>query len=330
MLTFSSFDKCNACVTARNHSVINTVSSKNIHFDEAVIVKDVMKGYLSGDIQIKEIPEIISEAYTELSEITKQQEEREKLLSKILTRACRGETRKNASFPPKKLIRIPEMDVSFDGIDNIYGGPDVVFEGDDYIELVMYKKGVPAVKSRGTHTPKEEIPMYLLLQYGKSLVEPGETKKLIVSYYYMKKNTDNSTSAYTDDFFDGKGGNVISLEETFTCPGEDVKFEDYPKSELDKHFQKKFEEFAVGYECSGDDCKGCRFDNVCNYKKAPELQDEKEVKARKKITPSEAQQKIIDAKNGYFKVNAGAGAGKTECVSERFLSLVKFELESDT
>ena len=328
MLTFSSFTHANACVVSRKHLGVQTVSKKNVHFDEAVITKDVMRGYLKGEIRLEEIPDVVSDAYVELSEITKQQEEREKLLSKLLTRACRSETRKNVSFPEKKLITLPDMEVAFDGQDEIYGGPDAVFETGSSIELVLYKKGLPQVKqSSGKQTVKDEIPLYLLIQYGKTLVPAGEKRTLIASYYYMKKTTDRSTSTYTNDFFDG-GGNVVSLQEDYTAPaeGDDTP---RPKSELDMIFEKKFEEYAVGYECSGDDCKHCQFDNACNYKKAPEVQEQKEIKARKKVTPSLAQQAIIDAREGFFKVNAGAGAGKTECVSERFIALVKAEMESE-
>lgn len=330
MLTFSSFNKANACVISRKHFGVQTSSKKNVHFDEAVITKDVIRGYLKGEIQLKEIPDIVSDAYVELSEITKQQEEREKLLSKLLTRACRSEHRTGdkVSFPEKKVIPIPEMEVAFDGMDEIIGGPDAAFETDTSIELVIYKKGSPQIKQNsGTRTVKDEIPLYLLIQYGKTMVPPGETRELIASYYYMKKTTDKSTSNYMNDFFDG-GGNVVSLQETYTAPAEGDETP-RPKSELDMIFEKKFEEYAVGYECSGDDCKNCQFDNLCNYKKAPEVQEQKEIKARKKVTPSAAQQAIIDAREGYFKVNAGAGAGKTECVSERFIALVKAEMKAD-
>ncbi len=36
-----------------------------------------------------------------------------------------------------------------------------------------------------------------------------------------------------------------------------------------------------------------------------------------KIVPSDAQQRVIDFREGYCKVNAGAGTGKTECMTER-------------
>lgn len=40
MLTFSSFTHANACVVSRKHLGVQTVSKKNVHFDEAVITKD--------------------------------------------------------------------------------------------------------------------------------------------------------------------------------------------------------------------------------------------------------------------------------------------------
>lgn len=328
MLTFSSFKKDHACVVARKHPGIQTSTKKNVHFDEAVIVKDVMHLYLTKEITLREIPDIVSSAYSELSEISKQQELRESRLTKLLTRACRGENRLNkVSFPEKRLIELPEMELSFEGVDEIYGGPDAVFTEGDTIEMVLYKKGTPVVKqSKGKNTVMSEIPLYLLLQYGKTLVQPGETKKLVASYYYMKKTSDKSTDALLDDFFDGKGGNIVYLEETYTRPAADDDTPQ-PKSEIDLNFEKQFEAYAVGYECQEDDCKNCQFNNLCNYKKAPEVQEEKEVKVRKKVQPSDAQQAIINAKDGYFKINAGAGAGKTECVSERFIALVKAEME---
>lgn len=323
MITFSNFTKTNACVIARKHS-IHTSRQKNVHFDEAVIAKDVIHLYLSREIDRHEIPDIVGEAYSELSEISKQQELRERSLTQILMRYCRSEDRLDkVSFPEKKVISIPDIECAFDGMDEIVGGPDAVFTEGDTIELVLYKKGLPQIsQSRGKQTVKTEIPLYLLIQYGKTLVKPGETKKLIASYYYLKKKTDKATSNYYDDFFDGTGGNIVYLEETYTAPDID-DFTPRPKSELDMEFEKQFEAYAIGYECKEDDCKNCEYNNICNYKKAPELQEKKEIKAKKKVVPSADQQKVIDAKEGYFKVNAGAGAGKTECISERFLTLVK-------
>lgn len=329
MLTFSNFTKERACVVARKHT-LHTETKKNVHFDEAVIVKDVIRLYLTGEIEKNEIPDIVGEAYTELSDVSRQQELREAALSKVLTRYCRSEKRVGSGkviIPERKVIPIPEMDVAFDGIDDIVGKPDAVFMDGDTIELVLYKKGNPAITQKtGKHTVNQEIPLYLLIQYGKSLVNPGETKKLVASYYYMKKKTDKATSNYMDDFFDGKGGNIVYLEEIYSAPEKD-DFEPRPKSDLDLIFEKQFEAYATGYECTEDDCKNCEYKNVCGYKKAPEIQEEKEVKVRKKVTPSSDQQAVINARSGYFKVNAGAGAGKTECISERFIALLNDELQ---
>ena len=303
----SEFRNSDTCAKAREFEDLRFESEKNIYFENAVIVKDIMKMCLTKEADISEIADLVDQGIGGNFETAETGDARKKQLTKCIERAVRGEKR-TPKFYPEKIIEIEDYDVKVK--------PDVVFEDGNSIELVLYKAGKPAVKQSdtGKNTVYKEKPLYLLLQYGKTLVDEGDTKKIIASYYYMKKTTDSKKSTWDGDFFSGEGGNIVSLEETYS--NTDVA-RNLP-SELDRKFKEQFEEYTIGHECSGDECKGCFLNANCNYVKAPDLQEKKEVKKRAKIQLSDAQQKVVSFNNGVCRVNAGAGAGKTECVSENY------------
>ena len=99
----------------------------------------------------------------------------------------------------------------------------------------------------------QNLELYCMLLYARSLVQPGETVNICASYYFLRKNNDNSATKEFDlDFFENKGaGNVVTLWEEYT-PGK--------KTELDLHFEPQFKEFLDGEAITDDNtCKYCDF-----------------------------------------------------------------------
>ena len=78
------------------------------------------------------------------------------------------------------------------------------------------------------------------------------------------------------------------------------------------------EEYTVGQECTEEDCEKCQWNASCHYVELPKRYELKTGSGKKgKIIPTDAQQKVIDFRRGVCRVNATAGSGKTECMTER-------------
>jgi hypothetical protein len=312
-------------------SGIQVTDKKNFYFDEYTIAIDVIKRHLSGIRD--DIAELVSEGYVNVSDVDKTQEIREAELVGRLKRYCRSEHRqKYVSFPEARKLSIPdEWEFAFDGCDNIKVQPDAMFRtenlktGRPVLTLVYYRTGMPDVTQKtGNNKAEDDKSLYWLLRFGeeeaKTFLPEGGECEIEAYHYFLKKKTDRKGCNYWDDFFDGKGGNIVGISEVFT------NAEGLPRTELDMHFEQVFKAFSLGIECSGDDCKRCKLDDVCNYVKAPEVFEMKEIRARKKPAPSAEQQAVINARSGDFKVNASAGGGKTECLKERTIAILKDEM----
>ena len=102
---------------------------------------------------------------------------------------------------------------------------------------------------------------------------------------------------------------------------------------IDAHSDRLYEtmhevEEAQPHVCSGNDCAGCFKANICHFEEAPVASDvEKIVRPLGDIRLSAEQEQVINFGEGFAKVNAGAGAGKTLTVALRIKRL--FEMGVD-
>ena len=165
---------------------------------------------------------------------------------------------------------------------------------------------------------------WLLEQYAKKTAEQtfrlkdGDKYTVTGSHYFMKKTTDKNGLINDNDFFSGKGGNVVSLIETYPYD------EPCMPSEEDKMIFKFMEECDEGVEnCTGM-CNGCDLKSQCSYTKAP-------VKAEKKLLTknsgkkefNDEQKRVIAHRSGVCVVNARPGSGKTACVVARTAKMIE-------
>ena len=313
-------------------------SKKNDRYDMAIIIKDVITQVMSGEADCEDITDMIESAASAYDETTKTAHEKAHKMYVQLSRYLNYEKRE-----PHFGKRMPfENEYTY-----LEFKPDVYFLNGDRIELVIIKNGKPPAKNtldplpeydevKGTdingdivvkkphevtikeYTKKMAVAdLYYLLQYGKTLVPENESRIIQASMVYMgapKEKADSPNLTFDPET------QVLSVEITYS--------NNKSAKNLKDHFERDYEKlinecYEVGFDtCSDDDCKGCTRCALCEYKPMPEIYEKKEIKKRKKIVPSDAQAKVINATKGYFRVNAGAGAGKTECVSERFLNLV--------
>ncbi|MSS38047.1 ATP-dependent helicase [Clostridium porci] len=191
-----------------------------------------------------------------------------------------------------------------------------------YIEVVKIKCSKPNVSLTSKAKDAgmmQSLELYAMLQYARSLVGPDEKDiNICASYYYLRKNSDNSaTKTFDTDFFENKGaGNIVTLWEEYKANG---------KTELDLLFQPQFEEFVNGEQVTGGGCVGCDFYEICHYTKPPTKLEAEEHGATRsvkdvKLTPT--QQAVVDFRDGIACVNAGAGAGKTTSIALRTANII--------
>lgn len=306
----SDFRGRERCTKARIYDTkFNFVSEKGDAYNNAIVIKDIITGVLSGTFDKSEISDLVDQGF-EGEYLTAETGRRKKArLVSLISRYINSERRK-PMFLPAKQISVKGYDVSVK--------PDVVFDSGTCIDLVVFRTGKPDVKQRGRAKDvgvNTCIELYFLNLYGRELLKPGDNKEIRSSYYYLRKDTDASDSISDMDFFSGQGGNVVYLSEMRSYDKKDEV------TSLDTSFLEQIDEYSVGEECSGDTCKYCKWNGACHYVQVSEKQ-EKVIKKAGKIVFSPEQQQVIDFQSGYARVNASAGSGKTECVTERVMRLI--------
>lgn len=196
--------------------------------------------------------------------------------------------------------------------------PTFAFYGTGTVEAVKIKTGKPMIKQESAD---ENLQVQALLRYAESLVDPGETRIVRGSVYYLRKTSDrNGRKPHFDEDFFGEGGNVVSAAEIYTADGSCG-----PMDELIKSTSEKYMEGVSEDECDPNDCRVCSLRDMCSrfYSSAPlHVSKELGAKAPSAIMPSPAQMEIIGIRDGITRVNAGAGTGKTSTVVLRVLELL--------
>lgn len=313
----SDFRGDNLCITKREHEDLIIESRKDSRYDNAIAVKTIIHQMLHGEMERNsaEARDMIDQCIMDDSLTVKTDELRREELCENVMRYINCETRTPMEGIKRKHIRKAEYSISVK--------PDEVFDTDkEGLEAVIYKAGSPNVTQTGNKRDASVetcVELYLLLEYLKTLVPAGKTRTIKASYYFLKKPGDSSNR--NPDFFKAKNGkpdkNVVTLTDVYTnTGGEEVK------TDIARKLDVMINEYAVGRECSGDDCEHCQFNCACNYVKPPEVLVKKETRKKADVSYTEAQERVISMKEGIARVIAGAGAGKTETVTERVVRLV--------
>lgn len=299
----------NWCAKAREYDELSLTTVKNHYYDNAVIAKEIIRGYLNGEYQIDQFPDLVSQGIEDDYIMEKAGKARQDHLVKLLTRVCKCEHR-TALFPPSKELEFEDYIVSVK--------PDAVFDNGDSLDLVIYRIGKPDISMKGDkrdHSVKQCLELYFLLKYGQQLLQEGEVKIIRANYYFLRRKDD---TAWKDNFFEKGGGNIVYLEQGCIGGSNDI-------TDIDREYLALLEAYAIGQECSEDDCKKCTWSSSCNYVDVPEHNEKRNSNSNSKgnIIYSEEQLKVINFRKGICRVNAGAGSGKTECVTERCTRMIQ-------
>lgn len=186
------------------------------------------------------------------------------------------------------------------------------------LEAVRLFTGKPTVKESskildtGISTRLELYVMLKAMEHIAKEEYPGQQIMLRASYYFLQKEREDDKK-YSEEFFDGKGGNVITLQSYV----DDM-------SNVDKTFEPQMKEFLKGQSVSSEKCKTCRSRVLCEYYDAAEpLTEEERPKPVSLPILSHNQEKAASALEGNVRVIATAGSGKTTAMAYRIMNLLK-------
>lgn len=186
------------------------------------------------------------------------------------------------------------------------------------LEAVRLFTGKPTVKESskildtGISTRLELYVMLKAMEHIAKEEYPGQQIMLRASYYFLQKEREDDKK-YSEEFFDSKGGNVITLQSYV----DDM-------SNVDKTFEPQMKEFLKGQSVSSEKCKTCRSRVLCEYYDAAEpLTEEERPKPVSLPILSPNQEKAASALEGNVRVIATAGSGKTTAMAYRIMNLLK-------
>lgn len=186
------------------------------------------------------------------------------------------------------------------------------------LEAVRLFTGKPTVKESSKILDtgiSTRLELYVMLKAMEHIAEeeyPGQQIMLRASYYFLQKEREDDKK-YSEEFFDGKGGNVITLQSYM----DDM-------SSVDKIFEPQMKEFLKGQSVSSEKCKTCRSRVLCEYYDAAEpLTEEERPKPVSLPILSPDQEKAASALEGNVRVIATAGSGKTTAMAYRIMNLLK-------
>ena len=237
------------------NGILDTVKESN--FDEAILMKDLMKGYLAGKYKPGEFMGLVEEGLDdEQMLLPEQRKAKAERLCKLFLRAANSEKRQATFVGPKHIVEEEYQVTVF---------PDAAFFEQDSVEVVLYRLGKPTVTQKGRKQDASVnncLELYFLLRYARTLVPAGKIWKVKASYYFMRKTTDTADTLSDMDFFSGNGGNVVTLEEVWSDTMGDT-----PNDEM---FRDQLETYTEGSDmCGEDNCRYCKMYTQCFWQKLP-------------------------------------------------------------
>ena len=313
---------------------LELIRETGVAYQRKVAHAEIIKGIAEGTYDISEVEGLVDQGISSTYALNATNDAKKKIESAQLLRYLMCEDLDSLSFDPVKM----ELDCG-NGITITDFAPNAlkICERTKTVEAIWYRPGTPDINENTGMTPDNHEKMqqwfncWLLKLYAKKTAEQvfrlkkGEEFTAIGSHYFMKKTTDKNGLILDNDFFSGKGGNVVCLIQTYPYG------KPFTPSEEDRIIYKFMEECDEGIEnCSGM-CNGCDLKSQCSYTKAP-------VKAEKKLLTknsgkkdfNDEQKKVIAHRKGVCVVNARPGSGKTACVVARTAKMIEEGVDPKT
>lgn len=286
---------------------------RNDNYKRAAIVKDCIKLFYESGRPVSEVDQYLEEAFKELSFVNEANKQAVVgYYTSLVKRFLRADRK---PLVPKKIL--PPVEV---GGYKLKINPDLIFldktirNGKEYdiVEVAVIKLGEPTISKRGRSAETNidrNLGILSMLQYGRQYLPTGNGF-VRASYYFLKKK--NEKNNYEDDFEESTN---VAFKETYFVPGvEDVTI-DVLREELRLYEQ--------GSSCTKAMCDACEQNLICNYKKATVAEKEEAVKkSYKDLKLSPEQKQAVGIEEGIWRINAGAGVGKTLVVALRVVQLL--------
>lgn len=338
---------------------LNIETEKGKNFDKATIILDHIKKLLYTkrfrDLYLEDYEKLWAELHEEFDNLGYKTSHTAKVHAwdafRQIARYTMSEQRP-AGFPKSQVIEIFGT--------NVKVSPTLLFISDNLIEVVKLrctKANLAQVSSKKDGGANNSLELYAMWRLGQTFIPNGREMTVRASFYYLKDFYDNKDKECPDEFstevfkefkkdFFEKSGSVVYLESKaiggngstclFGCEKgcEDCENCAYPQmcenlsawQPLDVKFKPIMEEFLEGTEkeeCTPEMCNECEFKNLCSFNLPPEiLKKEKVEKSVKNLTLSKAQEEAIYAREGFWRINAAAGSGKTMVVSVRVATML--------
>lgn len=308
----------NRCKMRRNRDIhVNKSFDESIKKRSSLVrhcITEIFNGRMDGQKASDEIDEFFEEEGKNLA--TKTRSIFANDMKRCINRYLSSETRIPQFFPEANISIYKDMEVKVK--------PDLVFFDNtkgNSVEVVKLKYSKPRITRTGRKrdmSVDHSLEMYSMLCYARQFVAPGKTAYVSASIYYLRKSTDSeSKGTFDKDFFNGNGGNVVTLSEIYTNDGK--------ANDTDRLYIPQIEEFLKGDDkaCTEEKCKTCEFYKICSYRKSPiRIVKEKKVKSISDLHLTKEQTAAINFEKGIARINAGAGAGKTLTVALRAVTLL--------
>lgn len=352
MLKSSQFNKAGAC-SSRSTFVETSRASRVL--DEAILIKDFCKDFISENLAIPKLSDLedeIAASYSDetLDDIDETQAAYVKRLAKQIWRYGKSQL---ARLDKDDEVIIPEESFIInlsDDVENDFPDSDqisvtidaIVFNKEQkYAQAIVYKRGTPKLgkSSQAYKNVANDIPINLMMialeQFVAGRIGDKDTYRLTASYYYMKKSSDTNDKAIFADYFHDDAP-IREIWGTYSKKLGHAVIEGQTQNPDNTYYKRLLElvnQWAKGFDkCDmkeAEDCEGCPDYCMCYYSLAPTaVPVTGEKKKRAKCTPTEEQKAIINAREGIFLCNAVPGSGKTEtAIKQRTVSIILDELD---
>ena len=310
--SFSAFTNANMCNKGREFTFETKDTNLPENYYRKSLIMECIKAALQwGERRSEAIMDYLNSRYDDCGYKNTQQRQMNLLWDhKRVMRYLNCETRK-ATFLEGGVIVMNGQSVKVK--------PDVCFIDDSKksIELVRFQVGRPYLTQSGKKNAViRDLKLFSMILYGREL----GYQNITASIYYLQKNDDVISGLagknFNPDFFEG-GGNIVSLT--------DEGYMGHP-TELDKLMEDAFAVMNTGIDeekMHAEDCEKCPKYDICQYTLPPiRLEEEASTKDISNLKLTQAQTAAVNVTNGFWRINAGAGAGKTMVTALRVWNLL--------
>lgn len=334
MKTSSQLTKQHTCA---NNSHIN-ISVRNDNMIYAGVQKDVLKQVLNGELEndfdtIKDELLSLFDAKDIVFENRYQKEDMINQWARRIVRYCTWEQRE-LQIPQKADFMDPDSPLVIEDEEGNLQNTDIEMYGEpirvlpDFITRNGHVTTIGKIKtSRVPAKPDEEFQqqeIYALGLLGKKLF-PNDRINIEINHlgdvsgpieYALSDQSYNIDPTTAREIL--KANHTYG---TYKSKTNDRIFDE----QMIRDFETQHEEEMRASEIEvTEDCTSCPKFNICNYTEPPiPMELEASVKPISEIHLTEEQQQAVDARNGIYRINAGAGAGKTLVVSWRVKEMLK-------